>query len=278
MNIAPIIVLSALLFTNSAWAVDIKVNDYREHNLYMDALVWLLNKSGADYHLIHTKHAMSSQVRKVALVQKGEIDVMYAGTTKALESALKPIRFPITRGLIGRRVFIINKQHQSRYDAVQGIKDLKAYSGILGFGWADKEVLEGVGLHQEEGVYDEIFDRLNAGSGYYFPRGVLEAFSELLDKQETHPNLGVEDKLLLTYKSAVLFFINPNNTELESILNTGFKKGYEDGSYQEFLYNHPLIKDVFTKAKLNERLVINIPNPYFPETSKRIPSQYWHTD
>lgn len=278
MNTAPTILLSTLLLASSTWAVDIKVNDSREHNLYMDALVWLLNKSGADYHLIHTDHSMSSQVRKVALVQKGELDVMYAGTTVALESALKPIRFPVTRGLIGRRVFIINKQHQSRYDTVKDIKGLKEYSGILGFGWADKEVLEGVGLHQEEGVYDEIFDSLNAGSRYYFPRGVLEAFSELIDKQETHPNLVVEDKLLLAYKSAVLFFINPNNTELEDMLNAGFKKGYEDGSYQEFLYNHPLIKDVFHKANLDERLVINIPNPYFPEASKRIPSQYWHAD
>lgn len=267
-----------LLVTSSAWSIDIKVNDSREHNLYMDALVWLLNKSGEDYRLIHTDHSMSSQVRKAALVQKGEIDVMYAGTTRALESALKPIRFPITRGLIGRRVLIINKQHQGRYDDVKGIEDLTSYSGILGFGWADKEVLEGVGLHQVEGVYHEIFDSLNAGSGYYFSRGVLEAFSELLDKQETHPNLVVEDKLLLTYKSAVLFFINPNNTELEDMLNTGFKKGYEDGSYQAFLYNHPLIKDVFGKAKLDERLVINIPNPYFPEASMHIPSQYWHAN
>ena len=40
-------------------------------NFYMDALTWVLDKSGADYHFINTDHSMSSQVRKVALVQKG---------------------------------------------------------------------------------------------------------------------------------------------------------------------------------------------------------------
>ena len=81
---------------------------------------------------------------------------------------------------------------------------------------------------------------------------------------------------MLKYKSAVLFFINPNNKELERILNEGFKKGYADGSYKQFLYNHPLIKSSFDKANLNQRMVIEIPNPFFPEASRIIPAEYWH--
>lgn len=276
MNIAPALLFSILLMASPAWAIDIKVSDSRGNNVYMDALIWVLDKSGADYRLIHTDHPSSSQLRKVALVQKGEIDVMYAGTTIEMESALKPIRFPITRGLIGSRIFIINKSYQTDYFQVKNLEDLKQYSGVLGFGWADKEVLEAVGLPQIEGVYDEIFESLNSGTCYYFPRGILEAFSELIDKKERSPNLAVENRLLLKYKSAVLFFINPQNKELARILNTGFKKGYEDGSYKTFLYAHPLIKGAFDKAQLEERLVIEIPNPFFPEKSNSIPSQYWH--
>jgi len=85
----------------------------------MDALTWVLDKSGADYYLINTDHSISSQVRKVALVQRGELDVMYAGTTIEMEEQLQPIRFPITRGLIGSRIFIINKKYQKEYDEIK---------------------------------------------------------------------------------------------------------------------------------------------------------------
>lgn len=277
MTISPILFISTLLMLSSpTWAIDIKVSDSRANNVYMDALTWVLDKSGADYRLVHTDHSMSSQVRKVTLVQSGELDIMYAGTTRELEEQLLPIRFPITRGLIGKRVFIINKNYKSDYGQIKSLEDLKLYSGILGFKWADKEVLEAVGLQQTEEIYDDIFVSLNSGSRYYFPRGILEAYSELIDKENILSNLVVEDNVLLEYKSAVLFFINPKNKELEAILNEGFKKGYADGSYKNFLYKHPLIKGSFDKAKLGQRVVVAIPNPFFPEKSLMIPSKYWH--
>lgn len=244
----------------------------------MDALIWILDKSGADYHLVHTGHSMSSQARKVALVQRGELDVMYAGTTNEMEASLMPIRFPITRGLIGSRIFIINKRYVSDYERINNVSDLKKYSGVLGFGWADKEILEAEGLMQAEKVYDDIFVSINLGSRYYFPRGILEAYSELIDKEERLPNLKVEEKILLRYKAAVFFFINPNNQALADVLNQGFKKGYEDGSYEEFLYNHPLIKRSFDKANLGDRLAIDIPNPFFPKASNDIANEYWHQE
>jgi len=259
-----------------SWAIEIKISDSRTNNFYMDALTWVLDKSGADYQLIKTAHSMSSQVRKVALVQKGELDVMYAGTTNEMEAQLHPIHFPLTRGLIGRRIFIINKQYQSDYSQIKGIDDLKKYSGILSFGWPEKEIFEAVGLKQVDKIYADIFMSLNSGSRYYFSRGILEAHSELLDKQDTMPNLVVEKNILLKYKSAVLFFVNKDNKKLIAMLNAGFKKGYEDGSYKEFLYNHPLIKNSFEKTNLEKRLVIEIPNPFFPRKSTDIPSLYWH--
>jgi len=265
-----------LVLPSPAWAIDIKVSDSRTNNYYMDALIWILNKSGADYRLIHTDHSMSSQVRKVALVQSGELDVMYAGTTREMEKQLLPIRFPITRGLIGKRIFIINKKFQPEYSEINNIEDLRKYSGVLGFKWADKEVLEAVGLEQTENIYDDIFQNINSGSRYYFPRGILEAYSELIDKKSTMPNLIVEENILLEYKSAVLFFINPKNIELETVLNEGFRRGYEDGSYTEFLYNHSLVKQSFDKARLDQRVVVAIPNPFFPEESLMIPRKYWH--
>ena len=277
---SPYTVLLVVLLTvlRPAWALDVRVSDSRDHNFYMDALTWVLNKSGADYQLIHTEHPASSQVRKVALVKKDQIDVMYAGTTKELEQQLRPIRIPITRGLVGTRLLIINNKYASDYQQVQTLDDLKQYSGILSFGWPEKEIFEAVGLKQEEKLYDEIFVNINQGSRYYFDRGILEDYSELISRNKKLPDLVVESNLLLQYKSAVLFFVNPANEYLANVIEDGFEKGYQDGSYEEFFYNHPLIKRSFGQAQVANRTVIDIPNPFFPEASQAIPQAYWHQE
>ncbi len=270
----------SLLFmiTAPAWAIDIKINDTRDNNFYMDALNFILEKSGADYKFVSTNHPLSSQARKIILVKNGEVDILYAGTSMQLEKDLLPIRFPIMRGLIGRRIFIINKNYQADYAQVKNLSDLKKFVGIQGIGWGDTQVLEASGLEQEERLYDEIFESLNLGSRYYLPRGMTEVFAELIDKKKTISNLDIEKNILLVYKTAVLFFINPENTELEDVLNSGFIKAYEDGSYNRFFYSHPLIKSAFEQSKLQSRIKIEIPNPFLGTKTEAIPHQYWHQD
>jgi len=272
----PLPFVFVFLLASPVQALDVRVSDSRGNNFYMDALVWLLNKSGIDYQLISTDHPPSSQKDKVRMLLEGDIDVMYAGTTNTLEQQLLPIRFPITRGYVGRRLLLINKHHQSDYDQINQLSDLKAHTAAFGYGWADVEVFRASNLPSEERMYDEIFNLINQGSDYYFSRGVLEVYSELIDKRKTHKNLAVEKSLLLKYKAAVFFFVSPNNKALEQALNQGFEKGYADHSYIEFFYNHPLIRTSFRKLNLKNRKLIEIPNPYFPPGSENIPSDYWH--
>ena len=258
--------------------LEVRITDTRVNNFYIDALVWLLDKSGQKYRLIRTDHPVSSQVRKVTLVLNDQIDVIYAGTTSELEQQLQAIRFPISRGLIGSRVFIINKQYQGDYKQVKSLADLRQYTGVISFGWAEKEIFQAAKLPLNEILYDDIFSGIDEGSRYYFPRGVLEAYPEILGRKDELKNLKVEDGLLLKYKSAVFFFINKNNTRLRQVLETGFKKGYQDGSYARFFYQHPLIKHSFEQASIHRRRIVEIPNPYFPARSRDIPELYWHQE
>ena len=244
----------------------------------MKSLHWILEKSGKEYKILSTWHPLSSQKRKIDLVKKGEVDILYAGTSIQLEKELLPIWFPIMRGLIGRRIFIIHQNYQVEYDLVSNLNDLKNHMGIQGLGWEDIQILEASGLKQVEKAYDDIFKNINAGSRYYFSRGVTEVFSEYHDRKTKMPNLVVEKRILLEYKIAVFFFVNRSNTELANIIKTGFLNGYEDGSYQRFFYNHPLIKRSMKQANLNKRTKIEIPNPFLSPETEAIPKQYWHQD
>lgn len=270
--------LIGLLFSLStaAKALDIRVNDSRENNFYLDALRWILDKSKVDYQLVHTTHPISTQKRKVALLLNDEIDVIYAGTTKSLESSLTPVRVPITRGLVGTRVLVINKKYQSLFTHMRSLTDLKAQVAALGYGWPETEIFSSANMRYIEKSYEDIFNVINTGGKYYFPRGILEPYAELQSKHPELPNLSIENTLLLKYKSAVFFFINPNNLALKNALEMGFKKGYADGSYQKFFYNHPVIKMSFSQANMDERTIIEIPNISFPDESKNIPKEFWH--
>lgn len=259
-------------------AVNIRINDTRESNYYLEALYWILEKSGKDYAVVHTDYPLSSQARKIAFVKNGNIDIIYAGTSMDLEKKLLPVRFPILRGLAGQRVFIIHRDYQGAYRRVSGLNDLRRYVGFQGLGWSDRKVLEASGLRQMAELYDDIFTDINAGAAHYFPRGVTEAFSELSDRQDEMVNLTVEKHLLLVYKTAVFFFVNPLNRELADILETGFLKGYEDGSYPRFFYDHPLITTSLKKAGAKDRIRIEIPNPFLSPETEAIPDRYWHRD
>lgn len=273
-----LMLLLAISGQNAAHSLEVRISDTRVNNFYIDALAWLLDKSGEEYRLIRTDHPTSSQVRKVALVLNDQIDVIYAGTTNELENQLQAIRFPISRGLIGSRVFIINKQFQLDYKGVRSLAELRRYTGVISFGWPEKEIFQAARLPLNEILYDDIFRVLNDGSRYYFPRGVLEAYPEIAGRADQLKNLTVENSLLLKYKSAVFFFINKNNAALKAALEAGFQKGYADGSYARFFYDHPFIKHSFEQAKMHRRRVIEIPNPYFPAQSRAIDSRYWHQE
>ena len=268
-----------IISINSSWAaISVKVSDTRENNFYMEVLSWVLEKSGKEFKIISKKYPVSSQKRKIFLLKNGEIDILYAGTSKQLEKELLPIRFPIMRGLVGRRLFIIHKNYQVDYNLIMTLKDLKKHTGVQGIGWGDKEVLEASGLKQVEKLYDDIFRNINAGSRYYFPRGMTEVFSEFIDKKQKLPNLDIEKRIVLVYKTAVFFFVNPSNIELANIVKTGFSKAYEDGGYYRFFYNHPLIKSSIEQANLQKRIKIEIPNPFLSSDTEAIPKQYWHQD
>lgn len=256
--------------------LEVRISDSRKSNIYMDALVWLLDKSGKEYQLIHTDHPTSTQQRKVIMLRKKEIDVMYAGHTAALEQQLTAIRIPITRGLIGHRLLVVHAQALSRYQGIKTLAALQQNPALLGFGWPEVALFSANHIPVYERIYDEIFAAVNNGHRGFFARGVLEVYGELADRPAMN-NLRVEPNILLRYPSAVFFFVHPDNLELQQALKEGFNKGYADGSYVQFLYSHPLVRQAQQQYQLDQRQMIELKNDAFADIYHSIPQKYWHT-
>jgi hypothetical protein len=262
-------------------AIEVKVpviSEFSELDVYkIDLLKFILEKAGVKY-----KITSASQIRTQARIilelkhNSDKINLHWMGTSRELENDLLPIRIPIYRGLLGHRIFIIHKGHQAKFDNVKTLSDLQKLTGTQGLGWTDIEILEHSGLKQYTKLYENIFRTVNIGRVDYFSRGLSEAFVEVDARIEKYPNLDVENKVLLVYPFAMFFFTSHSNTELAGVLEDGFRKSYEDGSFNTFFYNHPDIKEIFKQAHIDERIRIDIPNPLLSVATTNIQDKYWH--
>jgi hypothetical protein len=274
--------LLILIPITSTFAIEIKLpitSEYVERDAYQIGMLKLvLEKAGVEYK-IRISPRKYSQKRIIVTLKKGsdKINLYWMGTSIKIEKELLPIRFPVYRGLLGHRVFVIHKDDQSRFDTVKSLSDLQKYKGGQGIGWSDIAVLEHSGLKQHQATYETLFKMINFGGRLdYFSRGIGEAFVEVDARKDKLPNLVVEQKILLVYPFAMFFFTSRTNKELAKILENGFRKAYEDGIFNKYFYSHPYIKKIFKQANMDNRVRIDIPNPLLTPETLSIPNKYWH--
>jgi hypothetical protein len=252
-------------------------NNSDRDSYQIDLIKFLLDKAHVTYELQST-HEIYTQARIVRELKEGKrINIYWMGTSPQLEEELLTLRYPIYRGLLGHRVFIIHKQDQRIFDNIRTLGQLQKFKGAQGIGWSDVAILEGSGLEQHTTKYENIFKMINRGGRVsYFSRGLNEGFSEVEHRKETLQNLTVEKNITLVYPFAMFLFVSPNDETLKNYLEKGFQLAYEDGSFIEFFYNHPKIKQSIDTANLEKRIRIEIPNPFLTPKTAQIKSDYWH--
>ncbi|GLQ33608.1 hypothetical protein [Litoribrevibacter albus] len=247
----------------------------RDSGYPIDLLIFVLNKANFK-HQLRVTNGLYSQARVVESLKRNRLDVYWMGTSKEYEDILHAVPFPIYRGFLGYRIFIIHRDNQTRFNQVQTLNDLQHYIGVQGLGWSDIPILEYSGLKQLQSLYENLFKMINLGRGDYFSRSLQEVYGELKSRKPTLHSLAVEENLLLVYPLAMFFFTSHENVELSSAIERGFTLAYQDGSLLEFFYNHPDIKSAIEQSRLAERRRIDIPNPNLSERTLAIPKEYWH--
>ncbi|MFL9886958.1 hypothetical protein PQR68_00320 [Paraburkholderia agricolaris] len=203
------------------------------------------------------------------------INLLWTSMDVEAERGLPVVRIPINRGLIGYRVFIIRKDRQVDFDRVQSLSDLRTLTGGQGLGWVDTEIMRAARLNIETVPYETVFDMIQGGRLDYFPRGLVEAFAELDEPRHRERNLVVEKRLLLKYRSDLIFYVSAEHESLARTINRGLVKAYLDGSYMRLFNAHPYIQDALARADLANRKVFVLDNPYLSEGDRQIPDRYW---
>jgi len=205
----------------------------------------------------------------------GKLTVMYLGTNPEFERDLIPIRIPVDKNLGGYCVFLIRKEDQPKFAAVQTLDDLRKFSYGLGLGWIDVEILRRSNFNVVTGSnYDGLFSMLVNKRFDIFLRAAVEVLDEYEQRKEKMPDLFIEKSIILYYPLPMYFWF-PKTREgqhLAERAQVGMMSMIEDGTYDKifFQYQQPKID----RLDLKHRKIFKIENPFLvketPFSDKRL--------
>lgn len=214
----------------------------------------------------------------IELKKNRSIDVYWAGTSIKREEELRAIKIPLVKGLLGYRVFIINKDSKNNFDKIKTIEELKKLKPCQGRYWPDTEILEKSGFNVVKNTkYEAMFLQLSIGRCDYFPRGINEANSEMEARKEAYPTLMIYNKIILYYPFPVYFFVSKENEELALKIENGLLKMIEDGSFDKYLKQSPITKHLFPISKWQNNTTFKIPNHLLSPNTNIRDTKFWIT-
>lgn len=206
-------------------------------------------------------------------------NLIIAGYNIKHEARLSQVYFPLTRGLLGKRVLAIAKGQQSRFDGITTREELTAR---LLFGsharWTDTIILRHSDFKIVSAEVDTLWQMVSDGRIHAFPRAVAEIETELKNYTLRTGNLDVvvEKGLLISYPFDYFAYMPRRDSQLAASLQQGFQRAFEAGKIQTLF-------DSFLKASvkaggvsLSDRTVIHIENPEMSSRMLSIPETYWY--
>lgn len=230
-----------------------------------------LSKSGQQYALVPSDVVMN-KARVTAELTRGTLDVGWMVSSKERENALLPIRICIFKGLGGWRIALIRKENESSFAQIKTLADLQTFTAGQQQDWPDTPILQHSGITvTTTSSYDPLFRMLAAGRFEWFPRSIMEVWAEA----DSVKDLGivVEPRVLIRYPSVYYFFVNKKNIALAKQIETGLEKALKDGSFDRMLREYH--GDVIAKARIKERLIIDLPNPFLPKETPLKRKDLW---
>lgn len=272
-----------LLAISSLWAQTIKYPKPRSENdtRYVYGFEMLKHALDAtkdvdgDYTLQPTDKVLTHS-RSNAWLKSGKIDLVYGPTSIQAEQELLPVRIPIEKGLLGYRVFLIDKNKQKIFSDIQTLEELKTKRAGLGAQWKDVEIFEKNGFKVVTGVeYESLFQMLLNDRFDFFSRGINEAPSEYESRKAQMPNLHIEESILLYYPFPRYFFFTKNDkgkalaTRVARGLDIIRKNGLFEKTFKKYR------GEMIQSANINQRKIFTIQNPLLPKETPLTDKSLW---
>jgi Bacterial extracellular solute-binding proteins, family 3 len=233
-----------------------------------------IDESGVPYRLASSQQP-TRQNRAFREVAKGkDLRIAWAMTSTEREAdpGLRPIRIPISKGLIGWRLPLVQKDRAETIGQIREAAQLRHLTAGQGLDWPDLPILK-VNQLPVVGVssYPQMFTMVAKGRFDYFPRSVIEIDDEL--KTNEALGLAVAPGWVLHYKTADYFFVNRQDTKLAADLTRGLEKALANGRFDKLFQKH--YGPAIARYQLGQRRVIELDNPLLPKNTPLNRPELW---
>lgn len=240
-----------------------------KQSYFTDLLTLTLEASKAqygEYKLLPVNIEMAQARTSVMLQRNQYIDLTWRMTSKTLEQKLQAIYFPILKGLMGYRIFIVRKNQTPIAHENISSEEIKRINIGQGHNWPDTEILIENGFRVTRGSDMHLINMLKKGRFDYFPRALHEPWLEISGEND----LMIESNLMLKYPAPIFFFVNNKNTRLQERLSFGLSQLLESGEFEKFFQNHKITSGILTKSNARNRTVFNLHNPLLSTKTKTL--------
>ena len=249
--------------------VDSKKHPDPNQSYFVDLLTLALDASTEKYGAYQLQGVAieMAQGRTSLMLQRNElIDLTWRMTSKALEKNLQAIYFPLIKGLMGHRIFIIRENEQKKFPKALSIEKLRKIHLGQGYNWPDTDILIDNGFNVVKGYDIYLLEMLKKGRFDYYPRALHEPWGEIASKAD----FIVEKNLMLNYPAPIFFFVNKQNKHLQERLTFGLNELLNSGEFEQFFLNHKITSGILTKANVEQRTIFTLHNPLLSEQTKAL--------
>ena len=217
---------------------------------------WKIKETATEYP--------GDQESKVFSEKQHDLFVTVAGNQKFDEEDVLRVPKPIAKNLLGYRIPIIHSKNAGKLkealqdnklrDLVHGIP--KTWSDATIFRFNDYKVAE-------EGDFDDIFQRLDAGNFDYTTFGVNEVVSIYKNRASRFESLMIEKDMMYFYPFPLVFYVNPEEAELAKRINKGLEI-IQNNDVLDTIFNR-YYEDITNDLNLKNREIIPLKNPLIPD-------------
>ncbi|WP_374583386.1 hypothetical protein [Pseudoduganella sp.] len=177
--------------------------------------------------------------RMWSMLGSGGINIFYGMQTKDKDRSrqLVTVRHGLTNGLIGQRVLLVRRGDADIFARVKSLQDLKSSGMVAGFGagWGDTKVWKAADLpfYEHSAPWSTIYAMVAAGNRNvdYLPRGV----NEVLAEARQHPELVVEQRLLMVYPGDLVFYLSSSAAGYRPIIERALREAESTGLKERLL-------------------------------------------
>lgn len=227
-------------------------------NYYVSLLKMALAKSDAAFDVQPSKQATVTLRALAAMAAGHGIDVIWAPNVTTIGEEFQPVRIPVDHGILGWRIFLIDRHDSAAFASVHTLDQLKAYPAGQVSEWADTAIMRANGIPVVEAtLYESLFPMLAAHRFRYLPRGIGEIDGEA--RNYASLGLAIESHLAFHYPYCTYFYVSKGNPDLAREIEIGLRRMQQDGSLEALFqrFNGAAIQ----RAALNQRTVFELSNP-----------------